>query len=138
MTAIPAGAVVLFLDGELYDAPSRFSVQVGVARHVDAPRDLAEAAAADRYLWRNLNHSCCPNTVLHERALVAARPIAAGEEVCFDYEANEWQMASPFACGCGAPRCRWRVRGYRFLSAAGRRAVARFASAHVLALAAES
>ncbi len=64
---------------------------------------------------RFINHSCEPNCVVaieHERVhLHAARDIAAGEELTFDY-AYDWeahyppQMVESHRCACGARRCR--------------------------------
>jgi hypothetical protein len=36
------------------------------------------------------------------RRLVALRELAAGEELTFDYNATEWDLAEPFRCSCGA------------------------------------
>ena len=58
---------------------------------------------------RHINHSCDPNTfvktILGVRYVFALRPIAAGEEVTYDYCINGfgdtlWQ------CNCGSSRCR--------------------------------
>lgn len=129
---IPAGAAVLFFDGEVVGRPSRYSVQVGVDRHVDVG---GGHEGDERFVWRFLNHSCQPNSVPHERMLVARRDIAAGEEVTFDYDANEWDMAEPFACACGAAACRGVVRGFRHLGAEDRRRIAPIVSPHIAALA---
>lgn len=131
---IAAGGAILFLDGDLFDRPTRFSVQVGVDRHVDAPRNVDPRGRANRYVWRFLNHSCRPNAVLHERMLVANRAIAAGEQVSFDYESNEWDMAEPFACGCREASCRGWIRGFRHLSDEARERVLPLASSHVLSM----
>jgi hypothetical protein len=69
--------------------------------------------------WQFLNHSCEPNVRVQGRDLVAARAIKAYEELSFDYETTEWDMASPFTCRCGA--CDGRtVRGFRWLSSEDR------------------
>ncbi len=58
---------------------------------------------------RHINHSCDPNTfvktLLGIRYVFALQPIAAGDEVTYDYCINGfgdtlWQ------CNCGSPRCR--------------------------------
>ncbi len=90
-----AGDLLLHLDGMLFAAPSRHSVQVGPGQHLEA------AGGADGPVWSSLNHSCAPNAVLAGRALTAAVPIAAGDEVTFDYEATEDELAAPFPCRCG-------------------------------------
>ena len=82
------------VDVEL-DHPSRFTLQLGVGRHVDAGE------------IRYLNHSCAPNAYFaaSARRLVAEREIRAGDEVSIFYPASEWDMACPFLCECGADSC---------------------------------
>lgn len=59
-----------------------------------------------------INHSCMPNAGLSDgRTLVALRPIAVGEEVCFDYAMSDGCAYDEFPCTCGTPLCRGRVTG---------------------------
>jgi len=59
-----------------------------------------------------INHSCEPNAGFRGQvSLVAMRPIAAGEQICFDYAMADGSPYDEFDCQCGAPRCRGRVRG---------------------------
>lgn len=118
------GTGILFVDGDVVECPDRYSVQIGPNQHVGAG-DVGETdGSSGRRPWRFLNHSCRPNAVLRGRVLVALRAIAAGEDVTFDYEANEYAMAEPFLCNCGAPACRGWIRGYRHLSPEQRRSLA--------------
>ena len=56
------------------------------------------------------NHSCNANVGMSGQiVLVAMRPIAAGEEVCFDYAMTDGSPYDEFDCACGAPNCRGRV-----------------------------
>lgn len=56
------------------------------------------------------NHSCSPNAgLLGQITLVAMRPIAAGEEICFDYAMSDSNPYDEFDCGCGSPECRGRI-----------------------------
>ncbi|MDQ1698184.1 MAG: uncharacterized protein QOG34_47 [Frankiaceae bacterium] len=64
---------------------------------------------------RWINHSCEPNceAVLdgHRVLIVAARDIAAGEELFLDYQLEldhepDAEEAALYACACGAPSCR--------------------------------
>ncbi len=88
-------------------APTRFTVQVGRARHVEVGP------------FAFLNHACSPSVRIDtDRMLVlAARAIAAGDELTFFYPSTEWEMACPFVCRCGAPNCIGLVAGARFLPA---------------------
>jgi hypothetical protein len=86
------------------------TMQVDVDKHVrmDEPLELT-------------NHSCDPNCGLRPNEwggynLVALRPIAAGEEVTFDYAMSEWISIAVPECQCGSPICRGRVAGGKFLS----------------------
>ena len=128
---VRAGDVVFRLDGVVVDRPDRYSVQVGVDRHLTLPPDR-NAAETDRFPWRFLNHSCAPNATIRGRELVALRDIHALEEVTFDYETTEWELASPFPCACGAERCRGEVRGYRFLDREARARLSPYVAPHLL------
>lgn len=72
-----------------------------------------------------INHSCDPNAGLRFRdeapVLIALRPIAAGEEITWDYSTTlsdpEWRLA----CACGSPRCRREVRAFDTLPEERRR-----------------
>ena len=44
-------------------------------------------------------------------ALVAIRPIAKGEEICYDYAMSDGSRYDEFCCSCGSSECRGRVTG---------------------------
>jgi uncharacterized protein len=59
-----------------------------------------------------INHSCDPNAGIRGQiSLVAMRPIAAGEEITFDYAMADSTPFDEFPCTCGAPTCRGQVTG---------------------------
>lgn len=59
-----------------------------------------------------INHSCSPNAGLNSPiSLVALRPIATGEEICFDYATCDSQPYDEFDCMCGEPTCRHQITG---------------------------
>lgn len=113
-----AGEEVLRLAGRVVDAPTRFTVELGEGRHLDATPSSSDRERMERSPWLFLNHACEPNTRLageDGRSLLALEDIAVGDELSFDYEANESHMAEPFVCACGA--CDGRlVRGYAWLT----------------------
>ena len=113
---VAPGDRILELAGDVHATPTRESVQIGFGRHVDAPPHTSLEERMDRYPYLFLNHSCAPNARIDGRYLIAVTAIATGAEVTFDYETNEYDLAAPFGCGCGAPSCRSRIRGYRHLS----------------------
>lgn len=58
-----------------------------------------------------VNHSCAPNAGLRgQLSLVALRPIAAGEEICYDYVMTDsdyfGKSVFQMNCRCGSPDCR--------------------------------
>ncbi len=58
-----------------------------------------------------VSHSCEPNCRVRfeAKALVASRPIAAGEAISFDYLSTERRISAPFPCLCGCKSCRGRI-----------------------------
>lgn len=59
-----------------------------------------------------VNHSCDPNCgILGSILLVAIRPIAAGEEVSYDYAMSDGSPYDEFECSCGAATCRGQITG---------------------------
>jgi hypothetical protein len=127
-----AGESVVRITGRDVAVPTRYTLQVAHGVHVDAEPDPSRPQGYPD--WRFCNHSCEPNVALRGRAFVALRAIASGEEITFDYDSTEWDMAAPFACECGSRRCRRTIRGYRHLLPAQRAAVD--AAPHVRDLAA--
>jgi len=63
-----------------------------------------------------INHSCDPNCELSGSViLVAARDIAAGEELCYDYATTDGSDYDEFECSCGAAACRGKVSGHDWM-----------------------
>lgn len=114
---IATGVEILPLTGTVRPAPTRFSIQIGPDEHLD---DMGPIDAT--------NHSCEPSACIDfsrapDLVLRALRDLAPGDEVSIHYGATEYDMASPFACGCGAETCVGTIRGYRHLDPAQRVAV---------------
>ena len=108
------------------------TLQVGAAEHLDFGAALPAA--------RFTQHACDPNgdmvITADAASFVARRDVAAGDLLTFDYTTTEYDMAAPFECACGGPRCLGAVRGYRHLDAAQRMERRGRASAAVRGLAA--
>ena len=81
-------------------------IQIGPTTYVFAENRLAE----------KINHSCQPNCGVREKTkIVAIYPIAAGDEICWDYrmsENSDWVLEN---CQCGAERCAKRIETYESL-----------------------
>ncbi len=102
------GEVIYHFEGHrVTHQPTYQTIQTGPAEHIEELGVLAY-----------LNHSCQPNTIVNvaELTVVAARDIAAGEELNFFYPSTEWEMDRPFICLCGAPQCVRLVAGAKYLS----------------------
>ena len=78
----------------------------------------------DRHILMDLpavliNHSCDANVGVQNNetndayVFWAIRPIAEGEELTWDYEASEWELSTPFDCGCGSSNCRKKLKGFK-------------------------
>lgn len=117
--AFAAGEPIAPLQGDLVETRTRYSIELDRDCHLSAPAEVPFEGLMAHYYWRFLNHSCRPNTMVRGRELVAAAPIVAFEELCFDYDTTEWELAEPFVCRCGV--CDGReVRGFRHLSPSDR------------------
>ena len=104
---IARGEVLVALAHLFVGKPEQHTIQVDEERHQAGTREI------DDYL----NHSCEPSAALDAERLcfVAARDIAPGEAVTFNYLTSEWDMVAPFDCRCGADRCFGQIRGFRHL-----------------------
>ena len=117
---LPRGTVTWVLGEDDAPLPGR-----GIpADWLDATLPRERTDPEDRFLYQNqegrlillgdharfVNHACDPNTAggRDDRFSIALRDIAAGEQLTEDY--GELAAFQPFSCGCGAPRCRGRIR----------------------------
>lgn len=104
-----AGEVITaFSNNRILSEPSYLTLQVGVDRHIMMePEHL-----------QYINHSCDPNVFFdtHYMQVVALRDIEEGDELTFFYPSTEWDMAQPFTCYCGSPRCLGEIRGAAHIS----------------------
>ncbi|MSU34443.1 MAG: SET domain-containing protein-lysine N-methyltransferase [Pedosphaera sp.] len=125
-----AGDRLFQVEGELTSHPSRNSIQVGENQHIDLGVGHTQEEILDRYFWRFMNHSCEPNVVVRGRAVLACRDIEAWEDITFDYNTTEYDMAEPFECRCGSPICRGRIQGFKYLSEADQRRLEPFLPPH--------
>jgi hypothetical protein len=123
---IARGTHLFRITGREHPKPTRYSVQVSATLHLDQDGARDEFELVRRYFWRYLDHACEPTTRILDREVIAVRDIAAGEGVTFHYCTTEYDMASPFACLCGGPRCMGVIRGARHLTAAQRRRLAKW------------
>lgn len=119
-------AAIDFAEG---DAILRFGGERIAARRLprDATghRDRYLQVSADTYLGPSggaddlVNHSCVPNAGIrflpHRILLIAVRPIAAGEEIVWDYATSAADPHWSMPCRCGADACRGTIRAFATL-----------------------
>lgn len=116
LSSFNRGDIVLVLNGIECSSPNRYTIQIGPNLHL-APENQPEGLGKDNNcMWMFTNHSCSPNTVIRDRTLTALFEINPGDEITFDYETTEFEMAEPFECCCGSPGCRGTIRGYRYMN----------------------
>ncbi len=116
---IRKGEVIAVFDGPIYDGS------------FDAWTDdlLQHTMQFDTTKWRDstglarsINHSCDPNCGIKKLfQVVAMRPIAAGEEITWDYEMTERSWWWRMKCRCGSPECRRVIGSYSRMPARVRR-----------------
>jgi len=105
-TEIPEGSIICQVTGPKRETPTRYSVQIDHAHHVDVGAPL-----------KYTNHSCEPNARFDftHWTLNAARDIQPGEQITFNYLTTEFDMAEAFDCKCSKEKCFGSVRGYKHL-----------------------
>lgn len=130
---IAEGELLFTVEGELTTTPTRYTVQVGRETHVDVPAEYDFEAILDRFYWRFMNHSCDPTVFVRGRAVISLKPVEFGQDITFNYNTTEFDMAEPFACRCGSDRCTGSVQGFRHLSGEERRRLRPWLAAHLSA-----
>ena len=104
LVAVWAGSIVTF------DHVERLGADAGkTIVQIDEELFLA-STGTDPSDW--INHSCDPNLGMRGQiVLVARRPIATGEELCYDYAMTDGCAYDEFDCRCGSALCRGRITG---------------------------
>jgi SET domain-containing protein len=126
-----AGTWLFTIDGEFRSAPTRYSVQVGRNLHIDLPAGYGSEEVLDRFYWRFTNHSCEPNAVVRGRDMLALACIEPWQQITFNYNTTEYDMAEPFDCRCGSSHCAGRIRGFRWLSPGARERIRPWLADHL-------
>ncbi len=85
-------------------------------RSVQIEDDLYLAAGHEPEPADFVNHSCAPNCQLSGAAvIVAARRIAVGEELTFEYATANSSDFQEFECGCATAACRSKVTAHDWM-----------------------
>jgi SET domain len=80
----PKSEIVYTLSGEIYDKPTKYTI------HVENNVHILDARG------RFMNHSFTPTTYIDGYNVVALIDINIGDELTFNYNETEINMASPF------------------------------------------
>ena len=114
--AIAANQRLFHIEGDETRHPTRHSLQIGRDRHLDLAPGRTTEELLDYFFWRYLNHHCEPNSMIRECEVITLRAIEPWENVTFNYNTTEYDMAEPFDCNCGSPVCARVVRGALHMS----------------------
>lgn len=122
--------IILKLQGLPSQVPTKYTVQVSADIHL---LPFSDDPAVPSSFFRFLNHSCKPSACFNmsERTLIALRNIDPGEEVNFNYNTTEYEMACPFSCRCGSGGCLGAIKGFRYLTVEQRRQLAPYLAPHL-------
>ena len=80
----PIGSIVFELEGEILPKPTRETIMIDVDKHI-----------IDKY-GIYMNHSFEPSCKICSNQVIALKDILSGDEINFNYNDNEVEMASPF------------------------------------------
>lgn len=102
LRAFDQGSVIHRFAGIVGEDICQHSLQIDAARHISGTRYIGY-----------LSHGCDPNCRLDMAnfAVVALRPIDAGDILSIDYAETEDRLHRQFACHCGAVACRRWIHG---------------------------
>jgi hypothetical protein len=111
--AIPADTTVAAFGGNVVDRHELGRLGEAIRVHalqIDEELYLAGEPPFDDADY--VNHSCDPNCgIVGSVLLVTMRPIAAGEELCFDYAMTDSDDYDEFECSCATAQCRRTITG---------------------------
>jgi hypothetical protein len=112
--------VVFVLQGRITDEPTKYSIQIDAGKHLEPFSPYPDDVES---LIHFFNHSCEPSTYISfdDLTVRALRDLEPGEEVTFNYNTTEYEMANPFRCHCDSPNCLLEIRGFKLLPADERR-----------------
>jgi len=122
--------VIYYLIGETSDSPTKYTVQIYKDKHVNP----TEAADEPAYLWKYINHSCQPAMYVdfNNFSFRAVRDISHGEEITFNYNTTEYEIASPFNCNCRSQKCYGLVQGYKYLTEKEKKEINKYTAEYLI------
>lgn len=79
--------IIYVLSGEIFDHPTRETIYIGNNQHIYDSFGIF------------INHSFTPNIFINNKNVIALKDIEPNEELMFNYNDNEINMAAPFYVG---------------------------------------
>lgn len=112
---ISKGETIILFTGNRSAVANKYSLQISETEHL-SPYSADQNDL--RSIWQFLNHSCSANSFIdfHNLALIALKDISEGEEVRFNYNTTELEIATPFICNCNSINCYGEIKGFKYLS----------------------
>ena len=128
---IKSGEKILTLKGNIQSFPTKYSIQIGFNTHLIP---ISSNPLDTNSIWQYLNHSCSPNAYfnIENLTLLAKKNILKGQEINFNYNTTEYEMASPFTCYCQSANCLGTIKGYNYLSYTEKNKIADSTPQHII------
>ena len=125
MLSTPIRTIVIgAMKNEIEFAPVESSPRVVVPVHESHSGCVGVMRAAGTY--------CCdPNALVRNLEVVTSREIQPWEEITFNYNTTEYDIADPFTCRCGSVHCLGEIRGFKRLMPAERESLRFFLAPHL-------
>ena len=102
------------IDGIITSSPSKYTIQIDKNQHLDIPYGIDKIE--NKHYWAALNHSCNPNSFIHNQQLIALQDIVAESDLTYNYNTTEYNLNSPFSCNCNQDNCFKKIKGFKFLT----------------------
>lgn len=111
---IGKGETIILFSGNRSAVANKYSLQISETEHLSPYSSDRDDPLS---IWQFLNHSCSANCYIdyNKIALVALTDIKEGEEVRFNYNTTEFEIATPFICNCNSLNCYGEIKGFRYL-----------------------
>ena len=106
--------IIIDAEADIITKPNPYTLQIGKSKYLFA-----------KYVDNIINHSCSPNVFLRlyknnvkRYSYVALKNIKKGQELFWNYNTNDWDVARSFAfpCNCGSKNCVKVARGMKYLT----------------------
>lgn len=124
--------IILQLRGDIINKPTKYSIQLSINQHIQAPNPIIDEFLHPSFHWIAINHSCEPNCYFDQNLnLRSLKNIKELQEISFNYNTTESELAYPFVCNCGSKNCYKKIRGFKYLTIEQKIEIKEMLSAHL-------